>query len=41
LGGTQLSFRDFIAFSKNKKNAFFKAFQGALKDANSKFPTYF
>lgn len=41
LGGTQLSFRDFIAFSKNKKTAFFQAFQGALKDANAKFPAYF
>jgi hypothetical protein len=41
LDGGEIDFSDFIELLKNKKGEFFQAFQGALKDANSKFPAYF
>jgi hypothetical protein len=39
--GSEIDFANFIIFLKTKDKDFFKAFQGALKDANSKFPAYF
>ncbi|MCE8163486.1 MAG: hypothetical protein I3273_06620 [Candidatus Moeniiplasma glomeromycotorum] len=39
--GSEIDFANFIIFLKTKDKEFFAAFQGALKDANSKFPAYF
>ncbi|CAJ0764527.1 772_t:CDS:1, partial [Entrophospora sp. SA101] len=39
--GSEIDFTNFIIFLKTKDKHFFQAFQGALKDANSKFPAYF
>ena len=41
LNGGEIDFSDFITLLKDQKKEFFQAFQGALKDANSKFPGYF
>ncbi|CAI2161867.1 5533_t:CDS:2 [Funneliformis geosporum] len=40
-GSDKIDFANFIIFLKTKDKEFFKAFQGALKDANAKFPAYF
>ena len=41
VNGSEIDFANFIIFLKTKDKHFFKVFQGALKDANSKFPAYF
>jgi len=42
LDGSKIDFNYFITkLLKDEKKALFRTFQGALKDANSKFPAYF
>ncbi|CAI2200947.1 4270_t:CDS:2, partial [Funneliformis geosporum] len=41
VNGSEIDFANFIIFLRTKDKHFFQAFQGALKDANSKFPGYF
>ena len=39
--GSEFTYRNFIDLLKSEDKDFFPAFQGALKDANTKFPAYF
>jgi len=41
VNGSEIDFANFIIFLRTKDKNFFQAFQGALKDANAKFPGYF
>ena len=41
VNGSEIDFANFIIFLRTKDKDFFQAFQGALKDANAKFPAYF